>query len=95
MCDAIIDHAPAHVLDGRIGLEVSVSGASLQLCLGPLAPSSAETILADCTIPGIGNVLTRVTDRVSVEPVTGGEQLVLGLDFDGAQRPSGPVGLPG
>ncbi len=93
VCDAIIDHAPAHVLDGHIGLEVSVLGASLELCLGPLASSSAETILADCTIPGIGNVLMRVTDRVAVEPVAGGEQLVLGLDFDGAHRPTGPVGL--
>ncbi len=95
VCDAIIDHAPAHVLDGHIGLEVGVSETSLELCLGPLASSAAETILADCTIPGIGNVLTRVTDRVAVRPVAGGgERLVLGLDFDGATRPTGPVGLP-
>ena len=52
VCDAIIDHAPAHCPDGRICIEVSVSEASLRLRLGPLAPSAAESILADCAIPG-------------------------------------------
>lgn len=95
VCDAIIEHAPAHFPDGRIGLEVAVSEASLELRLGPLAPSAGESILSDCAIPGIGNIITQVSDRVDVEPAPrsgqgpgDGERLVLGLDF-GAARPSG------
>ena len=94
VCDAIIDHAPAHVADGHIGLDISVSGTGVELSLGPLAASSGESILAGSAIPGIGNVLTRVADRVAVQPLDGGcERLVLGLDFDATRPSTGPVGL--
>jgi serine/threonine-protein kinase RsbW len=92
VCDAIIDHAPAHCADGRIGLDVTVDDTSLELRLGPLASSVGEAILADAEIPGIGNVLTQVSDRVAVQPVGEGEQLVLALDFDPARPSSGALG---
>ncbi len=93
VCDAIVDHAPAHLAGGQLGVAVAVSDSSLELRVGPLAERGAEAVLADATIPGIGNVLTQVSDRVDVRAVPGGEELVIGLDFDGAGRPSGPVGL--
>ncbi len=93
VCDAIVDHAPARCPEGRIPIEVTVSETSLELRLGPLARADGEAILADADIPGIGNVLTRVSDRVAVQPVGDGEQLFLALDFAPARPPSGPVGL--
>ena len=93
ICDAIIDHAPAHVRDGRIALEVTVSDTSLELRLGPLTSSGAEAILAAAIIPGIGNVLTQVSDRAVVLPAHDGERLLLGLDFAPARPSGGPVGL--
>ncbi len=95
VCDAIVDHAPAHLADGdlSLGVAVAVSDSSLELRVGPLAAHGAEAILADATIPGIGNVLTRVSDRVDVCPVPGGEALVLCLDFDAAQRAAGSPAL--
>ncbi len=93
VCDAIIDHAPAHCPDGHIPLEVTVDDTSLELRLGPLASSAGEAILANAEIPGVGNVLTQVSDRVAVSPVGDAEELVLGLDFDPARPSSGPVGV--
>jgi serine/threonine-protein kinase RsbW len=89
LCDAIIDQAPAHVPDGRIPLEISVDAGSMELRLGPLAADAGQAILAEAAIPGIGNVLTQVSDRVSVQPASDGEVLVLALDFDPSRPAAG------
>jgi len=95
LCDAIIDQAPAHMHDGRIDLEVTVDDSSVELRVGPLRASGGNAILADAAIPGIGNVLTQISDRVAVQPSSQGEVLVLALDFDPTRPPTGPVGLAG
>jgi len=96
VCDAIIEHAPAHATDGRISLEVAVDESSVELRLGPLPASVGDAILSEAAIPGIGNVLTQVASRVSVQPTEGErELLVLVIDFESSQPSSGPVGLAG
>ena len=82
LCDAIAAHAPAHVGNGHVAVTVAAGPAALQLRVGPLTSGGAEEMIAEAEVPGVGNVLERVSDEMRVEQTDGGEDvLVLELRF--------------
>ncbi|MGH2854858.1 MAG: hypothetical protein ACRDLF_11790 [Solirubrobacteraceae bacterium] len=83
VCDALSAHGPSYASDGHLALAVSVRGRALELRVGELTQSAANQLVQDAVLPGVGNVLERMTNELRVEPAAdgGGEELVLGLLF--------------
>ena len=83
VCDALTVHAPSHASDGHLALAVSVQARSSS-CVSASSPSTpCGACVQDAVLPGVGNVLERMTDVLRVEPSAdgAGEELVLGLTF--------------
>lgn len=82
VCDAIAAHAPAHAHDGRLAFTVASDPHGVELRVEALAERGARGLIADATVPGVGNVLERMSNGLRV--VAGhdqpGEQLVLTLN---------------
>jgi hypothetical protein len=84
VCDAIAAHAPPYVRDGRLVLTVASGPGGVELHVEALADQGAHGLLSDATVPGVGNVLERMSAEQQV--ITGGsgagEKLVLTLTPD-------------
>ncbi len=81
VCDAIAAHGPAHALDGHLAFTVASDSHGLELQVGALAERGARELIDDAMVPGVGNVLERISTELRVvagedEP---GERLVLTL----------------
>jgi hypothetical protein len=84
LCDALSAHAPAHARDGHIVFTMATGGQGIELRVGELAERGANGLLADAAMPGVGNVLERLSDELRIEPSSAGhmhEELVLTLRF--------------
>jgi hypothetical protein len=84
ICDALSAHAPAHVRDGHLAFTMSTDRRGIELRVGELAERGAEKLLADAAVPGVGNVLERLSDELRIEPSSATparEELVLTLRF--------------
>ncbi|HEY7960672.1 MAG TPA: hypothetical protein VID29_02015 [Solirubrobacteraceae bacterium] len=83
VCDALSASAPAHSVDGRLDFTVSAYRGGVELRVGSLEQEGALGIVHDALVPGVGNVLERISDEVRVVPAGEGEpeQLVLALGF--------------
>jgi hypothetical protein len=67
VCDALCAHAPAHASDGRLTFSVKATEREAELRVGELAPGGASGLVKDATLPGVGNVLEQLAERISVE----------------------------
>jgi serine/threonine-protein kinase RsbW len=67
VADAIAARAASFSPDGRVHARVAVELGSLELLIGPLRPDGAEDLIASAALPGIGNVLERVSDELESE----------------------------
>jgi hypothetical protein len=83
ICDALSALAPEHAADGRLSFAVSAHAGRFELRVGELAEQAAGRLAQDAALPGVGNVLERLTDELRVEPAAGGagEELVLAIRF--------------
>jgi serine/threonine-protein kinase RsbW len=85
LCDALSAHAPAHARDGHIAFTIATDGQGIELRVGELAERGASELLADADVPGVGNVLERLSDELRIEPSSAAEhsreELVLTLRF--------------
>jgi hypothetical protein len=64
---------------------VVTDGREIQLRVGELSAQGATRLLADAAVPGIGNVLERLSDELRIESSSTGhprEELILTLHFD-------------
>jgi serine/threonine-protein kinase RsbW len=77
LCDAIAAHAPARVPDAHVALEVAAGPETLQLRIGPLTAGGGEALIGDADVPGIGNVLERVSDELRVDHTPEGQDVLL------------------
>jgi serine/threonine-protein kinase RsbW len=89
VADAIAARAAAFTPDGRVHVRVSVELGSLELLVGPLQPDGAEELVASTALPGIGNVLERVSDELEPERDADDlhEYLRIRLGFDVQRAP--------
>jgi hypothetical protein len=84
LCDTLSAHAPAHAFDGHIAYTMATDTQGLELRIGELCEQGAGRLLADAAVPGVGNVLERLSDELRLEPCSAGrlhEELVLTLRF--------------
>lgn len=79
VCDALGAHAPGHALDGHVTFSLLPDGEQVRLCVEDLAPDGAEAVVQEAMLPGVGNVLEKIPESLSVEPRDGGSRLVLVL----------------
>jgi hypothetical protein len=79
--DAVAAHAPRFSADDRVNVLVRTDSSSLEMIVGPLAPGGTEGLVADATLPGVGNVLERVADEVDTSAGEAGEQVRIRLSF--------------
>jgi hypothetical protein len=87
--DAIAAHAPSHTEDGRVVVTVRADVGGIELRVAPLRPEGAAALLADATLPGVGNVLERVADEITSGPSADGssEELHIRIAFAGGDAP--------
>ena len=79
--DAVAAHAPRFSSDDRVRVVVRTDDSALEIIVGPLASGGTEGLVADATLPGVGNVLERVADEVDKSPGENGEQLRIRVSF--------------
>jgi hypothetical protein len=77
LTDAVAAHAPGHTGDGRVTVHVQTEPEGLLLRIGPLPAERGQALVDAASLPGIGNVFTRVADDVRTE----GSELLLHLAF--------------
>jgi len=86
LCDALSAHAPAYAREDHLAFTMATDGQGIELRVGELAEQGADGLLADAAVPGVGNVLERLSDELRIEPscTAAGErreELVLTLRF--------------
>jgi hypothetical protein len=83
VCDAISAHAHAHSADGHLSFTLNTDRNRLEMRVAEFSEDGARELLRDARIPGVGNVLERLTDELRVEPAgeSGQEELVLAISF--------------
>lgn len=84
VCDALSAHAPTHASDGHVAFTMDVDERKIVLRVGALAEQGATRLLADAAVPGVGNVLERMSDELRIEPSCTEhprEELILTLRF--------------
>ena len=79
--DAVAAHAPRFSADDRVRVVVRTDDSSLEIIVGSLTKGGTEGLVADATLPGVGNVLERVADEVDRSPGEDGEQLRIRVSF--------------
>lgn len=86
VADAIAAHAPNHTVNGTLVVDVSTDAEAVRLRIGPLRDDGAQGVLADATLPGVGNVLQRVADEIVAARIEDGEgeELRIAISFAGA-----------
>lgn len=82
-CEEIATHGLEFVADGHLSVTLTTDKDHLEVRVGELAERGAEGMLQAAMVPGVGNVLERVTDEQRVESSAdgGAEELVLAISF--------------
>jgi hypothetical protein len=83
ICDALSAHAPGHARDDHLAFALSARGGEFELRVGELPEQGASRLVEDAVLPGVGNVLERMTSDLRIEPAAdgAGDELVLTLAF--------------
>jgi serine/threonine-protein kinase RsbW len=79
--DAIAAHAQAQTVNGHVTVRLQAGAQGLRMTVDALREGGAEALLADASLPGVGNLLERIADNVSIERDEGREAVVLLLSF--------------
>jgi hypothetical protein len=84
VADTVAAHSPDHTLDGTVVVALTTEEDGLELAVQDLRPNGARALLADADLPGVGNVLEQIADRIEVRGEgEAGEALVIRLGFSG------------
>jgi hypothetical protein len=84
VCDTLSAHAPAYSSDDHLTFTLATDKQGIGLRVSELAAQGAGKLLADAAVPGVGNVLERLSDELQIEPSGAdgsGEDLILKLRF--------------
>jgi len=79
VADSLAAHAPSSLGADRLGLTITVGARNLQLCVGPLGAGSANRLILDSDVHGLGPVIEKLTDDRRVAAVGSAEMLALQL----------------
>ena len=82
IADALAAHSQTHSRNGHVTVRLVASEDAMELQVDELGDGGAEGLLRDASLPGVGNVLERIADDVSVErSASGDETLRVRLSF--------------
>jgi hypothetical protein len=84
VCDTLSAHAPAYSSDDHVTFTLATDERGIELRVSELAAQGADKLLADAAVPGVGNVLERLSDELQIEPSGtdgSGEDLIVKLRF--------------
>ena len=81
VADLLAARAPDHVLGATVDVALESSDRSLLLRVGPLRPGGGKALVSDAAVPGVGNVIEQLSDRLEVADGDGGESLIVGLSY--------------
>jgi anti-sigma regulatory factor (Ser/Thr protein kinase) len=79
VADALVAHAPRSISAGRLDVSVIVEPRNLRLRVGPLDPGSAQRLITESTVDGLGSVIDTLVDDRQVATVASCEELALHL----------------
>jgi serine/threonine-protein kinase RsbW len=79
MSDALVAHASGSITGSHLGVAVNVEPRNLELHIGPLGPGSAQRLIGDSKIDGLGRVIEKLADRHRVAMAGSYEVLTLEL----------------
>jgi serine/threonine-protein kinase RsbW len=71
--DAIAGAAASHLLDGMLSVAIVEHDGGFDLRVGPFGTGGAQRVVEDTELPGLGSLLERLTDTISVEQVEAAE----------------------
>jgi hypothetical protein len=84
VADAIAAHSQTHSSNGHVTVRLMAAPDAIELHVDELNSGGAKALLADASLPGVGNVLERIADEVQVQSGENGrESLRLRLSFAG------------
>jgi serine/threonine-protein kinase RsbW len=81
VADAIAAHTQRHTLDGHVTVRLTADAEGLEMAVAELAKGGADGLLADASLPGVGNILERIADQVRIDRDEGRESVVVRLGF--------------
>jgi hypothetical protein len=81
VADAIAAHTQAHTVDGHVTVHLSAGPEGLEMAVDELGNGGADGLLADASLPGVGNILERIADQVDVDRAAGRERVTVRLGF--------------
>ncbi len=79
LADALAAHTEGALQGERLEVEIDAGGRTLDLRIGPLRAGSAERLLADTALDGVGSVVEKIADSHAVATRDSHETLALGL----------------
>ncbi|HKG38018.1 MAG TPA: ATP-binding protein [Conexibacter sp.] len=65
--DAIAGAAAAHLADGSLSVAIDEHERGFDLLVGPFATGGAQRVVDETELPGLGSLLERLSDTISVE----------------------------
>lgn len=81
VADALAAHTPAHTINGHVTVRLLAGEDAIEMHVDGLREGGGEGLISDASLPGVGNVLQRIADDVTIERAEGGERLRLRLSF--------------
>lgn len=79
VADTVAAHSPDHAVSGTVLVGLTAEESGIELTVTQLEPQGAQALLKDAELPGVGNVLERVADKVEIRG--DGEELYIRLAF--------------
>jgi hypothetical protein len=81
VADAIAAHTQNHTADGHVTVRLAAGPEGIEMEVGELGKGGADGLLADASLPGVGNILERIADQVEVDRSAGRESITVRLGF--------------
>lgn len=89
LADALVAHIDGSPGAQHLGFEMSIAPHELELQMGPLHSGSADTLIEECAVDGLGPLFERLTDGHRVA-YAGADEL-LALRLIERRRPAAPA----
>src|SRR5437016_2025983 len=80
VADSLAAHVPGSLGESTLSLAIGMRTGSLELCVGPFGAGSADRLILDSSVHGLGPVIEKLTDDRRVAAIgSAGEMLALQL----------------
>ena len=84
VADMVAAQASGQILDETVEVTLASSVRSLNMRVGPLRSGGGSELVRQSAVPGVGNVIEQLADRVDVETEGEHEFLVVRLAYAGS-----------